>query len=118
MEPKISHVLPYPAMSAVVASNVLGNVFMKLGSSGEHPSAQLFGLFGWHIIAGVSFFASAAVCYPVALKTLPLHVAQGLAALQFVGVITAAAFFFGEAIAAMKWLGIALICIGLALVTR
>jgi multidrug transporter EmrE-like cation transporter len=112
----LARAVPYLAMGAVIIGNVLGNVFLKLGSSVDASRAQIFGMFGWQTVAGIGFFAAGILCYALALKSLPLHVAQAIAALQFVGAIAAAAMFFGEAITALKWVGIALICVGLVLV--
>lgn len=109
--------LPYLAMGTVVVSNVLGNIFIKFGSSEEVKSAPIFGMFGWQTVVGIGFFASAVLFYAWALKYLPLHIAQGVASLQFVGAILAAALVFDEAISVQKWLGIGLICIGLTFVT-
>jgi undecaprenyl phosphate-alpha-L-ara4N flippase subunit ArnE len=115
----ITAAIPYVAMGIVVVSNVLGNVFMKLGSSDVGPSrALLLGLFGWPTVVGIMFFAWGILFYALALKTLPLHIAQSIAALQFVGAVVAAVVVFGEVISMGKWLGIALICTGLVFVTR
>jgi drug/metabolite transporter (DMT)-like permease len=44
---------------------------------------------------------------------MPLNVAQSFAALQFVAVILASAWFLGEPISGVRWLGIALIIAGI-----
>jgi drug/metabolite transporter (DMT)-like permease len=111
-------ILPYAALSAVVVMNVLGNVFMKLGSSVDERHALIFGIFGWHTLLGISCFASGVLFYGFALKVLPLYLAQAVVALQFIGVILAAAIFFGEAINAPQWFGMIFIVVGLSLVTR
>ncbi|MGA8173108.1 MAG: EamA family transporter [Methylocystis sp.] len=113
----MTRALPYMAMGMVVISNVLGNVFLKLGSSDNTGRALIFGLFGWQTVAGIGFFASAILIYAWALKYLPLHVAQAAASLQFVGAILAAALVFNEAIYLQKWFGVGLILIGLMFVT-
>ena len=110
--------MSYAALSAVVVANVLGNVFMKLGSSVDAGKAPLLGIFGWQTLVGISFFAAGVVFYGLALKVLPLYMAQAVVILQFVGVILAAAIIFGEAINIRQWFGIAFIIVGLSLVTR
>ncbi len=112
----LARALPYLAMGGVVTGNVLGSVFLKLGSSVRAERASIFGVFGWETVMGVCFFASAVLLYAWALKQLPLHMAQAVGALQFIGAILAAAFVFGEAIGVEKWVGIGLICVGLAFV--
>jgi drug/metabolite transporter (DMT)-like permease len=110
--------LPYVALGAVVIANVLGNIFVKLGSSVDSKHAYIFGVFGWQTLIGISFFASGVVFYGLALKLLPLYTAQAVVTLQFVGVILAAAILFGEVIDMRQWLGIAFIGVGISLVTR
>ena len=96
LETGAARTLPYLAMAAVVCGNVLGNVFLKLGSIAGTKSPYTFGIFGWQTLLGVGCFAAGLLIYAWALKFLPLHVAQAIAALQFVGAVLAAAFFFGE----------------------
>ncbi len=110
--------LPFAALSAVIIANVLGNIFMKLGSSVDAKHAHIFGLFGWQSLLGIGFFASGVIFYGFALKVLPLYMVQAVVILQFVGVVLAAAILFREAIEVHQWIGIVLIIIGLAFVTR
>jgi drug/metabolite transporter (DMT)-like permease len=110
--------LAYLAMGIVITSNVLGSVFIKIGSSVPTERALLFGLFGWQTIAGIMCFAFAMLFYALALKELPLHVAQAIATLQYVGSVAAAVLIFGEIVTMEKWFGIALICIGVIFVSR
>lgn len=117
-ESGIAAVLPYLAMGTVVTANVVGSVFMKIGATVPERNAFLFGMFGWQTIAGIAFFASGALFYALALKGLPLNVAQSIAALQFVGTVGAAVVVLGEAVTLNQWFGIALICMGLFLVVR
>jgi multidrug transporter EmrE-like cation transporter len=44
-----------------------------------------------------------------------MNLPLGVASLQFVGAVLAAAFIFGEPINCQKWFGIGVICIGLML---
>ena len=78
-------------------SNVLGNIFMKLGSSVDAKHAHIFGLFGWQTLLGIGFFASGVIFMDLT-QVLPLYLAQAVVILQFVGVILAAAILFREAI--------------------
>jgi len=109
---------PHLAMAAVICGNVLGNIFIKLGSVANSDRTLLFGMFGWQTLVGAGCFAAGLMSYAWALKYLPLHMAQAIAALQFVGVILAAVLVFGESIGQVKWVGIAMIATGLLLVTR
>jgi len=110
--------LPYAWLSGVIIANVLGNIFMKLGSSVNEKHAVIFGIFGWQTLLGICFFASGVLFYGWALKTLPLYAAQSVVIMQFVGVVLAALVIFGERIEVRQWFGIAFIVIGLSLVVR
>jgi drug/metabolite transporter (DMT)-like permease len=61
----------------------------------------------------VAVFAAAVIIYSIVLQWMPLNVAQSFAAFQFVAVIVASAWFLGEPISGVRWLGIALIVAGI-----
>ena len=106
----------YAAMLAVVFGNVTGNVLMKAGGRVEPDRAILFGIFGWQTLVGIAFFASSILLYAWVLRQLPLHIAQAIASLQFVGATLAAAVLFGEIITPEKWFGVGLILTGLIVI--
>jgi drug/metabolite transporter (DMT)-like permease len=118
IETSLARALPYLGMSAVVIGNVAANIFIKLGADRAAGRTLWFGLLGWPTLVGIGFFGVSVLLYAWVLKHLPLHLAQSMAALQFIGVILAAALFFDETISIWQWLGFALIVLGLAIVTR
>ena len=73
-------------------------------------------LLNWRIAAGFASFAVAALFYTIVLRSVPLNVAQSFTAAQFVAIILASAFVLSEPIGALRWLGIALIACGIAIV--
>lgn len=105
-------------MIGVVAGNIGGNIFIKLGSTVTDGRAVLLGLFGWQTLVGIVLFASSLLLYAWALKFIPLYVAQSIVALQFTGAVMAAYFYFGERIDGLQWVGIVLILAGLFVVAR
>jgi len=109
--------LPYLGMSAVVAGNVTANIFIKLGAN-PGAGALRFGPFGWQTVVGIGFFGLAVLLYAWSLKYMPLHIAQLFGVVQFMGVMFAAALLFQEAITLRQWVGIALIVVGLIVVSR
>jgi drug/metabolite transporter (DMT)-like permease len=113
---KLSRFLPYVTMLLVVGGNVMGNVLIKVGASPPPGRAYLFGLFGWQTAAGIGCFGASVLLYAWTLRYLPLHVAQAVASLQFVGAVLAAAFLLGETITPQTWLGIVFIWVGLSIV--
>jgi drug/metabolite transporter (DMT)-like permease len=104
-------------MLMVVLSNITGSVFIKLGAMAGSNRGFL-GLISPLIVAGIGFFALSVILYTWALQRLPLHLAQAIGALQFLGVVLAAHFYFGEVIGPQKWVGMGLILLGLFFVLR
>jgi undecaprenyl phosphate-alpha-L-ara4N flippase subunit ArnE len=101
------------AFALMIACTVVGNIFMKLGASVPFAERPLLGLVAWQSCAGVAVFAAAVIIYSIVLQWMPLNVAQSFAALQFIAVIIASAWFLGEPISGVRWLGIMLIVAGI-----
>lgn len=99
----------------MIGSTVAANLLMKLGAH-DRPSAILLGLFSLRTAMGLSFFGFAALNYAWVLRLLPLNVAQSMAAAQFICVILASRIILMEPISPMRWVGIGLIGIGIAVV--
>jgi drug/metabolite transporter (DMT)-like permease len=104
----------YAGMLIVVVFNILANIMMKIG--GDSPRAIWF--LSWKSIIGLSVFGVAGILYARILKFIPLHEAQIIASLQYVGVILAAALILGEPISQTKLVGISLIALGIAICYR
>jgi drug/metabolite transporter (DMT)-like permease len=96
----------------LIACTAFGNVMMKLGASVPLGDRPIFGIIAWQTCAGIAIFAAAVIVYSILLQWLPLNVVQCFAALQFVAVIIASAWILGEPISFPRWIGIALIAIG------
>tara|TARA_R110002167_G_scaffold45545_5_gene136841 strand:+ start:1026 stop:1382 length:357 start_codon:yes stop_codon:yes gene_type:complete len=104
------------AVCGFITLNVGASIMMKIGATAPAARRLLFGLAGWEALVGVGLFGLSAIAYTVALRYLPLNLAQSFAALQFVGVILAAAVILSEPISVTRWLGIALIAVGILIV--
>lgn len=103
-------VLPFAIMVGCTAA---ANILMKLGASAPVAERTIFGLVAWQSCAGIAVFGGALAIYAVLLQWLPLNVAQSFAALQFIAVIVASAYFLAEPISLGRWIGIALIAAGI-----
>jgi len=101
----------------MISLTAIGNVLMKLGASVPLDDRPILGLVAWQSCAGITIFAGAVIVYAILLQWLPLSVAQSFAALQFVVVIIASAWYLGEPISLSRWLGIALIAAGILTVS-
>lgn len=98
----------------MISLTVTANLLMKLGAA---PSERLiFGMVSIRTLLGLVAFGCAGLVYAWILRWLPLNVAQAIAAAQFIAVILASAVVLSESIPPMRWLGIALIAVGIALV--
>jgi drug/metabolite transporter (DMT)-like permease len=100
----------------MIGLTAIGNILMKLGASVPLSERPILGLIAWQSCAGIAIFAAAVVVYAILLQWLPLSVAQSFAALQFVAVILASSWILGEPISLPRWIGIALIAIGIVTV--
>ena len=105
----------YAGLFAVMGCNVVANVLMKFGAGTERV---LFGIWSWPTLIGILLFSLGVVILSWVLRSLTLHDTQIVGSLQYVGVILASAFVLGEHIVPMKWFGIVLITIGIAICLR
>jgi undecaprenyl phosphate-alpha-L-ara4N flippase subunit ArnE len=106
------------AVAGMVAFTVIANLLLKTGAvmGREAGGAWWSQLLNWRIVAGFGAFAVAALFYTIVLRTVPLNVAQSFTAAQFVAIVLASALVLSEPITGIRWLGIALIASGIAIV--
>jgi len=70
-----------------------------------------------HVVLGAALFELAFLFYALVLRRLPLSVAGTIFSVQFVLVILAANLVLHEGIGGVRWAGIALIAVGLLVVS-
>jgi multidrug transporter EmrE-like cation transporter len=99
-------------MIAMIACTIGANLLMKVGADVPTERRILGGLISMPAIAGMALFGVAMLFYLAVLHRLPLNLAQGFAAAQFVGVILAARLVLGESILPLQWIFMVLITIG------
>lgn len=100
----------------MICCTVAANIFMKLGAMAPMEE-RLFGIVNWRTVLGLGSFAAAGLIYAWILAFLPLNVAQSFMAAQFIAVIFASSLVLSEPIPPGRWLGIALIFIGILVVS-
>ena len=102
----------------MITFTVVANLLLKTGAvSGREAGGSWWSqLLNWHVVGGFGSFAVAALFYTVLLRTVPLNVAQSFTAAQFIAIIAASALVLSEPIGGVRWIGIALIAAGIALV--
>jgi drug/metabolite transporter (DMT)-like permease len=105
-------------IAGMITCTVIANLLLKTGAvmGREAGGAWWVQLLNWRIVAGLASFGMAGLLYTVVLRWLPLNVAQSFTAAQFVATIIAGALILSEPITGVRWLGIALIACGIAVV--
>jgi drug/metabolite transporter (DMT)-like permease len=94
---------------------VLANVMLKLGSlyCVRDGSGLRYGL---ATLSGFGIYFVALVLYVFLLHRLPVSRLQAVYSLQFLGILLAARFVFGEPITRQQWCGAAMVALGIVLV--
>ena len=105
---------------------VAGQTLIKLGVSQPNAVASTGGLFGLVlvilqsplIIAGLVLYGVGAFSWIAVLRHVDLSLAYPFLALNFVLVTVMSRLALGEAVPTLRWIGIAIICIGVVVVAR
>ena len=115
-------------MLIAITAGAIGDIFLTQGmkSTGD-ISAMSFrqiidtvfkSLSNWRLILGTALQAVYFGLWLAVLSWEDLSVALPLQALSYLVVAFLAQWFLGENVGGMRWAGICLICVGVALVTR
>jgi multidrug transporter EmrE-like cation transporter len=111
----------YIYIALTIAFTVFGQLAIKsqVAAAGALPAAGgdklmflIRLLLNPMIIAAFASAFLASICWMGAMTKFPLSQAYPFMALNFVIVLALSAWMFNEPISAMRWLGIALICVG------
>ena len=70
------------------------------------------------VIAGVGAYAAGSIFWLILLSRVDLSYAYPALSLGYVVVTLVSAFFLGEQVSGMRWAGVFVICIGVALLSR
>lgn len=114
--------MAYVLLVTALLLNASANTLLKIGASHLHDAtgASLFErVIGNHALwIGLLLFALNAACYVVALGQLKLSVAYPvMAAGSLVVVVLSSLLLLGETLTGLQWSGIALLLLGIILVT-
>lgn len=105
-----------------VAFTVIGQLLVKKGVQevGASPtSTSLLLAFVWrvftnlYVLLGLTCAVLAAVAWTIALSRVALSVAYPFLGLGIVLVLALSGVVFGESVPASRWIGVAIVCIGL-----
>ncbi|WP_341913643.1 EamA family transporter [Ferrovibrio terrae] len=105
----------YVALGVGVLLGVAGQILLKSGASGETLLQQFLAP---QSIIGLGLYFAAALCYMYALRKIPVSIAFPSVSLSYVLVALLGFWLYGEALTPSKLAGIALVCVGVFLITR
>lgn len=115
-------------MLIAITAGAVGDIFLTQGMKGAGDiSAMSFrqvidtafkALSNWRLILGTAFQAVYFGLWLAVLSWEDLSVALPLQALSYLVVAFLAQWYLGEQVSGVRWAGICLICVGVALVTR
>jgi drug/metabolite transporter (DMT)-like permease len=105
------------SFALMIAFTVAANLCLKAGALVPAAERTIPGFCDWRTLLGFAFFGTSAVIYSGVLQSMPLNLAQSIAASQFVAVILASAVILAEPIPPLRLLGILLIVAGIAIVS-
>ena len=113
------YVKAYAMLLVAIMIGVVGQLLLKHGMS-RRPSFRLRDLASlgrdFPIVAGFCCYGIATLLYLKVLARLDLSVAYPTVSLGYVLVIVMSKVFFKERISPARWLGVVIICAGVALV--
>ena len=110
-----------------VTFNVVGQYLMKRGMmsvgviSGDMSllvSSLARAFTNPYVIAGVGAYAAGSIFWLILLSRVDLSYAYPALSLGYVVVTLVSVFFLGEQVSAMRWVGVIVICLGVALLSR
>ena len=115
-------------MLIAISAGAIGDIFLTQGMKGAGDiSAMSFrqivdtvfkALTNWRLILGTAMQAVYFGLWLAVLSWEDLSVALPLQAVSYLVVAFLAQWFLGEQVSGMRWAGISLICVGVALVTK
>lgn len=108
-------------VSVVIGSallNAAGQVLLKAARSADTEAALLTVFGRGETWAGLALYGISSVCWLWVLSRAPLSFAYPILALTFPVVVGASALLFSEAILPLRWMGVAVVMFGVALLAR
>jgi small multidrug resistance pump len=108
---------------ATVITNVIGTIFIKLGSSkisGINLSwASIWNILSnWHILLGIALYAGSFPAYSYILQKMSVSVVYPIfTSLSFAGVILISVLFLKESLTLVQFAGLALVIGGIVLLS-
>jgi multidrug transporter EmrE-like cation transporter len=110
---------PYIVLLLAILVGVAGQLLLKFGMA-RQPGFRFADVLGlcrnWPVLLGFGCYGLSTVLYLQVLAKLELSLAYPTVSLGYVLVIVLSRVFFKEAVSAMRWMAVMIICFGVVLV--
>ena len=106
--------LHWGALALAIATSMVGQTLLKVGAGAPSFVAQLFDP---RTILGLALYGGSALLYIVALRKIPMSVALPCTAVSYVIIALIGHYAFAEPLGIPKITGIAMICLGVMMLT-
>ena len=111
------HLITGALTLAAVTFTVTANLVLKTGTQKQGlGTIWPLTVVNAQVIVAAGAFALAFLFYTMLLKRIPLSLAQAILSVQFVLVVLAANVLLHEHVGSVRWVGIALVALGLVIV--
>jgi multidrug transporter EmrE-like cation transporter len=112
---------PYLHLALSILLSAAAQLLNKHGADESITGGAIFGFQGlgsWWVWGGIVCMILSLLSWLHALRSAPLHIVFNLSGVIHVIVPLSSLLLLGEAISSRRWLGIALICAGVAITAR
>jgi len=106
--------LHWSALALAIVASMIAQTLLKVGSGAPSFVAQLFDP---RTIVGLGLYAGSALLYIVALRKIPMSVALPCTAVSYIVAALIGHYGFAEPLGIPKITGIAMICLGVVMLT-
>jgi small multidrug resistance pump len=106
--------LHWGALALAITTSMVGQTLLKAGAGTPTFIEQLFDI---RTMAGLALYGGSALLYIVALRKIPMSVALPCTAASYVVAALIGHYAFAEPLGAPKVAGIAMICLGVLMLT-
>jgi small multidrug resistance pump len=106
--------LHWGALALAITTSMVGQTLLKAGASTPSFVDQLFDV---RTLIGLGLYGGSALLYIIALRRIPMSVALPCTAVSYVAAALIGHYGFAEPLGVAKMAGIAMICLGVLMLT-
>src|ERR1700735_2698514 len=102
------------SLALAISTSMVGQTLLKAGAGTPSFAAQLLDA---RTIGGLALYGGSALLYIIALRRIPMSVALPSTAVSYIVAALIGHYVFAEAMSIAKVAGIAMICVGVLMLT-